>query len=224
MTMRARALGASLAFLLLAVAPPAKAGVNLIQNGSFELGTFDSAPFDTLSNGSTAITAWTVGGNSIDWIGTYWQPGDGSRSLDLSGLGLGSVSQTFKTVVGQTYTVGFVMSGNPDGGPNPKTLDVTVDGFDFTFNPASGPSRSNMNWTPGSFSFIANAPSSTLTFASTTCATGGDNACAFGAALDKVSVSAVPELSTWVMMLLGFAGIGFVAYRRAQKAAVIETV
>jgi hypothetical protein len=27
-------------------------------------------------------------------------------------------------------------------------------------------------------------------------------------------VSAVPELSTWLMMLLGFAGIGFMAYRR----------
>ena len=30
---------------------------------------------------------------------------------------------------------------------------------------------------------------------------------------------AVPEPSTWAMMLLGFAGIGFVAYRRKQKAA-----
>jgi hypothetical protein len=28
---------------------------------------------------------------------------------------------------------------------------------------------------------------------------------------------AVPELSTWAMMLLGFAGVGFVAYRRAKK-------
>jgi hypothetical protein len=29
--------------------------------------------------------------------------------------------------------------------------------------------------------------------------------------------SAVPELSTWAMMLLGFAAIGFVAYRRQKK-------
>jgi len=28
---------------------------------------------------------------------------------------------------------------------------------------------------------------------------------------------AVPELSTWAMMLIGFAGIGFVAYRRTKK-------
>jgi len=28
-----------------------------------------------------------------------------------------------------------------------------------------------------------------------------------------------PELSTWMMMLLGFAGIGFLAYRRAKKSS-----
>jgi hypothetical protein len=33
-------------------------------------------------------------------------------------------------------------------------------------------------------------------------------------------VSAVPELSTWAMMLFGFAGVGFVAYRRAKKSAL----
>jgi hypothetical protein len=33
------------------------------------------------------------------------------------------------------------------------------------------------------------------------------------------SVGAVPEPSTWAMMLLGFAGIGFMAYRRKSKPA-----
>jgi hypothetical protein len=31
------------------------------------------------------------------------------------------------------------------------------------------------------------------------------------------AVSAVPEPSTWAMMLLGFAGVGFMAYRRKSK-------
>jgi hypothetical protein len=31
---------------------------------------------------------------------------------------------------------------------------------------------------------------------------------------------AVPEPSTWAMMLLGFAGIGFIAYRRKSKPAL----
>jgi hypothetical protein len=34
------------------------------------------------------------------------------------------------------------------------------------------------------------------------------------------NVTAVPEPSTWAMMLLGFAGIGFATYRRKNKMAL----
>ena len=33
-------------------------------------------------------------------------------------------------------------------------------------------------------------------------------------------LSAVPEPSTWVMMIAGFAGLGFVAYRRKTKSVM----
>jgi hypothetical protein len=32
------------------------------------------------------------------------------------------------------------------------------------------------------------------------------------------SIFVVPEPSTWAMMLLGFAGLGFVGYRRTPRA------
>ena len=32
---------------------------------------------------------------------------------------------------------------------------------------------------------------------------------------------AVPEASTWAMMILGFAGVGFIAYRRKSRSAAI---
>ena len=32
--------------------------------------------------------------------------------------------------------------------------------------------------------------------------------------------SDVPEPSTWAMMVLGFAGLGFAGYRRSRKTAV----
>ena len=35
-----------------------------------------------------------------------------------------------------------------------------------------------------------------------------------------VSVSGVPEVSTWAMMLAGFAALGFTGYRRNKNAAV----
>jgi hypothetical protein len=38
---------------------------------------------------------------------------------------------------------------------------------------------------------------------------------------NEVITTSVPEPATWVMMLLGFAGIGFMAYRRKSKPALM---
>ena len=40
----------------------------------------------------------------------------------------------------------------------------------------------------------------------------------FTAVFDASTVSTVPEPSTWAMMLLGFAGLGFAGYRRNGKS------
>lgn len=45
----------------------------------------------------------------------------------------------------------------------------------------------------------------------------GDNT---GQAFFSATISAVPEPSTWAMMVLGFAGLGFMAYRRKQTSVV----
>jgi hypothetical protein len=37
--------------------------------------------------------------------------------------------------------------------------------------------------------------------------------------VSNFSTSAVPEASTWAMMLLGFAGVGFLAYRRKRETS-----
>jgi hypothetical protein len=34
-------------------------------------------------------------------------------------------------------------------------------------------------------------------------------------------VAALPEPSTWLMIILGFAGVGFMAYRRKAKPALM---
>jgi len=43
----------------------------------------------------------------------------------------------------------------------------------------------------------------------------------FAVGLYGEQVSAVPEPSTWAMMILGFAGVGFMAYRRKSKPALM---
>jgi hypothetical protein len=40
----------------------------------------------------------------------------------------------------------------------------------------------------------------------------------------STSVSAVPEPSTWAMMILGFFGVGFMAYRRRNQTAAFRIV
>jgi hypothetical protein len=42
-----------------------------------------------------------------------------------------------------------------------------------------------------------------------------------GAAVFEVTTGLVPEPSTWAMMLLGFAGLGFAGYRSARKAGAM---
>ena len=72
----------------------------------------------------------------------------------------------------------------------------------------------NLNWSLFSGTFIATSETTTLNFNTLF---GQNNG---GIMLDAVAVQAVPEPGTWAMMLLGFAGIGFLAYRRAKKSAV----
>ena len=39
--------------------------------------------------------------------------------------------------------------------------------------------------------------------------------------LELTSVASIPEPSIWAMMILGFAGVGFMAYRRKSTAALM---
>ena len=200
------------------------AGANaaVFENGSFELGLANIGQFTTLNAGdSTSITGWTVNTGNIDYIGTYWTSANGFRSLDLNGTVPGSISQTFDVVSGQTYKVTFDIAGNPAGGPTEKTLTGAANAIVLispTFN-TTGKSLGNMGWTQVSFDFTATGNLETLTFASTTTADSGNSTfpTAFGPALDNVAVTAVPEPSTWAMMILGFLGVGLAAYRRKNR-------
>ncbi|MBS0479029.1 MAG: choice-of-anchor C family protein [Proteobacteria bacterium] len=200
--------------LVCAVALPAAANAGPFINGSFETGPTPGA-FTPLAAGSTAIAGWTVGGNSIDYIGTYWNAQNGSRSIDLSGNAPGSIFQTFDTVLGQTYQVTFYLGANGDGPPPFKTVSVGATGnATGNYSVATTTFPPNVTaWSPFSYAFTATGTSTTLTFTST-----GNTA--YGAALDNVNVTAVPEPAAWALMIFGFGAIGGVLRRRQGSFAI----
>jgi choice-of-anchor C domain-containing protein len=156
-------------------------------NGSFEVGTFTTAPFDTLTAGSTAMTDWTVDSGSIDWIGSYWPASNGDRSIDLNGTDSGAISQILATTIGNTYVVTFDLSGNPEGPPSAKTLTVGATGAapaSYAYDTGlTGNTVADMMWAPQlPYSFLATSSSTVLSFASTI-------AGPFGPALDNVVVT-----------------------------------
>jgi len=178
-------------------------------------------PFQTVSSGGTfgATGAWTVTSGSIDWIGNYWQGApSGGGSVDLDGNSPGSISQTLAGLAAGNYAITFYLSGNPDGQPAIKTVQVGVTGAGsqtYTYDYVTqGTVRPNaMNYVPETFSFTWGGGDALLNFASL------DSNSPYGPVIGGVSISAVPEPATWAMLLLGFAGVGFMAYRRRHQAA-----
>lgn len=71
-------------------------------------------------------------------------------------------------------------------------------------------------WQTASFIFTPTSSSEVLSFMSIGTAV---EALPPFALLDSVSAREVPELSTWVMMLLGFGGLGLLGYRQTTRKA-----
>ena len=148
------------------------------------------------SNGSAWHFAPAPDGTYTAFIQTYSSDTPGEIGLDVSNLTSGShYKLSFYIAERGTYPV--------------EPLDVTLGGADLgTFTATSD------SWTRETLSFTYNG--ATLLDFTGKGPFGGDH----DVGLDKVTVSA-PETSTWVMMLAGLAGLGFIgdtpAPRRHQR-------
>ena len=174
-----------------------------IVNGSFEDGdVVPSGGFLGYNAGDTGITGWTVGGpGGIEVIDAGYWAATGNRSVDLSGVGIGFLSQAVPTIAGLTYTVSFDLSGNPEGPyfgifDDPiKSLVVTADGGQsatFSYDTITedntsfltGFGTSDMMYSAKAYTFVASGATTNLTFTSV-------NDTGFGAVLDNVSITNV---------------------------------
>ena len=91
------------------------------------------------------------------------------------------------------------------------TASITCSGTGCTAASVSNLSPGNGSG-GGEWSIVLNGPATfdSLIFSP---ANGGDNAALGDFAFVNATIAAVPEPSTWAMMLLGFLGVGFLAYR-----------
>ena len=202
---------------------------------------YDSAP---RANNTTNVPGFTVtGGVDIISNGTAGVlcAGAAGRCLDLVGSpNVGSITSTpINFNAGRLITVSFHLSGNPRAGTpadifnfalgftDPENIAVftLISGFQGSYG-STGPGISTM----GTYteSLVRNRPfvSYALSFVPTSAGSllltfggAGPNDSA-GPIIDNILVdSAVPEPSTWLMLIAGFGMVGLAARRRRSSVA-----
>ena len=208
------------AFAALAALSATQASADILNPGfESDLTNWTASPG---ANVSVVTSATDVNGS----FGTTYLP---TQGLDFAKLTAGAantyttLSQTFTLagnarVTGDVAFVGFDFSdadlGNNDNG-YVKLIRAgggTVTAFYSDINTVG--SLGETPWT--SFSAIVGPGTYTLQFG---VENANDNILSSLILADNISVAAVPEPSTWALLLLGFAGVGFASYRRTRKGA-----
>jgi hypothetical protein len=200
----------------------AAGAVELIVNGGFEAS----------SSGFTTPPGWTNIGHT-DGIVTYAQVGtltpyEGLNFYSLGGPGSSGfanigdgITQTVATGIGNTYQLSFGLSDENAPGAT-SVLNVTIGSqlMQFTLV-ADGSGFFGKPLELTTIDYVATSDFTPISFTLFSTTNPGNN----DPLIDGVSfqltksVEAVPEPATWAMMILGFAGVGFLHYRRKNKMA-----
>jgi hypothetical protein len=230
------------------LALPVAVHANSFTNGGFEATTHGAGQlgFDTAATGwSTAGYNFLFApgtGDSSGSPGQYgnlnlWGPNSGAANgftdspsggnfLAADGAYLVEpLSQTIVgLLVGHTYTVGFDWAGaqqNGFTGPQTEQWEVSLGRAAPRFTAIySNPSHGFSGWMHESFTFVADSGADTLSFL----AHGTPDGVPPFSLLDGVTFSqegAVPEPSTWTLMLVGVGGLGAMARRGRARSAIV---
>jgi hypothetical protein len=181
--------------------------------GAVRTETFDELAVGTAAFGGTfsipgaSVTIVTPFGNPYGGVsdsvssGVYGFPISGANFLAFDGTG----GQATFDFTHPTNSFGFYTTGVQ----TIFTTSLTVNFFDGASETLNLPI--NVNGGASYFGFT-----DTTAISSVVIANSSNDAWA----IDNVSYnySAVPEASTWVMMLIGFAGLGFAGYRASRQS------
>lgn len=191
-----------------------------VTNGGFEDPDVSGEPCcNTVPPAS--LPGWTVTGDINVVNGTYSSlpPGtnlayEGTQYLDLVGQSAqGSITQSIATVAGQIYQLTFAYSNNIFGGAPVASANFSIGSLAGTVVHSTATPLS-LDWTLFTGYFTGTGSPMDLNFTSVI---DSQNGSVF---LDAVSIAAVPEASTWLMMIFGF-GLAGAAIRRRKRALAI---
>lgn len=188
-----------------------------VVNGSFEDGIAigPSGVVNLATGDDTSLPGWNVLADGIDYFdNSYYQVSNGNRAVDLSTSTPGGVVQRIGGfTAGVTYQLTFDLSADPnDPAVRPKTKRAVVSATGgtpslFTYVLTDANTTTDSRWETNTYRFRANSLFQNIQFRSL-------DQSEYGILLDNVSISEVPEASTWVLMIAGFGMVGFAARRR----------
>jgi hypothetical protein len=118
-------------------------GTNLLVNGGFEQPAI-AANTDVYSTSPTFLPGWTLAAGPNGFFVENGQPfnqpryHEGMQAVCLNGDGSPvAISQSFATIAGQTYTLGFAMTDEQGAGPSAAAVLVEVGDASTTFTRAN---------------------------------------------------------------------------------------
>jgi hypothetical protein len=207
------------------------AHADLINNGSFENGTFTGGSYgfplaqQVLPGDSSTLPGWTTNTSEIAWF----QSGQagittvaGNYALDLTGFcdggsgcpsgGLyGGISQSISTVIGTTYQLDF-LGGTYSLNSSAPTLVATAGSNVESFTLTTTSVTSGI-WQSYSFEFVATSSNTEIAFSGS----GGAVGQTFYLGLDNISVNSVSAVPLPTpIWLFGSALIGFLGLNRRK--------
>jgi hypothetical protein len=210
---------------------PIVASATLITDGTFTGTlsgvTMSAAGYTEVGTGGSIGGAWDVTSGSVDVIDGYWQaPPGGGNSVDMAGIQNGAIAQTaINAPNAGLYMLSFYLSGNPDGPPDVKKLQVSINGDTptlYTYDVVTqGNTHSDMKYVLESELVSLKAGANTLSFADISGAAPGWNGTTpWGSVIGNVQLTAVPELPTVFAGVLMLLPLGVSALRIVRKSSM----